>query len=55
MMVVKVHSESLTLDKNELEMMKRFMTAFPTVGFNQPKENLCIIINFVEKIETQQK
>lgn len=51
-MVIQVHSENMEVDAAELEMMRRLAEAFSTKNANTSKENLVVIVNFMENINT---
>lgn len=51
-MVIQVHSEKMEVDAAELEMMHRLAEAFSTKNANTSKENLVVIVNFMENINT---
>ena len=51
-MVIQVHSKNMEVDAAELEMMRRLAEAFSTKNANISKENLVVIVNFMENINT---
>ena len=53
-MVVEIHNFHKELKPKDIEMMERFMQAFPAKELNFPKKNLITIVNFTQNLNLEQ-